>query len=1104
MKRFLLLPFLFFVTVAHAKNYYISASGSDSNNGLTIATPWQSITKVNAAVFVTGDSILFKTGDNFYGTLTPTAGGITIGAYGAGAKPVITGLTTISSWTSIGANIWEAVVPGGLSTLNMVVINGVLTPMGRWPNANTANSGYATYESSVVNVSLTDLQLTASPNWTGGEVVFRRRNYTSDRAKITNHTGNTIAFSTYAGADMIPGYGYFVENHLSTLDQNGEWYYDPVTKKIKIYFTTTPPSIQVATLTNLVKLVFSSGTGVKSNITIKDISFKGCEGVMMNILWSNNLIVDNCNFSFAGINAIEYNCVNYLTIKNSTISDINMIGIQENASTVNTNVTIQNNVIRRIGINAGMISNAYGEGCSSIGVNVGSPNLLVKENVLDSIGYNGISLKANRNNQIVRKNIITNFCSVKNEGGAIYNSGLRGDPAASNIIIDSNFISKGVGALGGTTDIYNKRASAIFMDATSYGVNILNNTIFDTWDGIGISQVQNIVIKGNTIYNTGNSQPKLNLFSTALLILDAVDGYQHVRANTITNNIFFSKYPDQLMYYQTDRYNGVGSAGVIDYNYYANPWTDFPTHRTNTTAASVINLYSLKMWQSAFPVYDVHSKGSPVSFPLNTVTTTGANKSTNETFNSNTTGWVASSSPVVHTLTWDNTSQITGTGSAKLTSSVSGTNFTSFYNVIGAVDAAKKYVLRFKTKASKLGTFNTYLQQWNGSYAIITSAQSGTIGTDIEQHEIIFSGEHSTQTNAAVFIQFSQNASDVYIDDVQFYEATVIPTNVDDYIRFEYNPTNSAKVITLDAKYIGVDSTVYNGSITLQPYSSAVLLKSGLVTSTLKVDAGTDISLIMPTNTATLKGTATEPVTNYQWTKIAGPGQYTIANPNNPSTAISNLAMGKYTFQLKVINSAGDSAMATINVVMLGILPVTLIDFTAKTGNDKITLQWKVASEINFSHYAIERSGNNQIFENIGQVNANNLFTVQDNYAFDDNFPLQGINYYRLVMIDKDGTTKYSKVISVTENNVSSFKLSKLSLSSKNNSLKIAINSNYQQIMQVVLVDVSGRILYKNPIQLQKGFNNIDKKIPALNTGVYYAKLFTGDQIISKALLSEQ
>lgn len=61
---FLLLPFLLM-----AKRYYISPDGKDSHSGLSPATAWRSIGKVNTSDFKLGDSILFKGGGVFKGNL---------------------------------------------------------------------------------------------------------------------------------------------------------------------------------------------------------------------------------------------------------------------------------------------------------------------------------------------------------------------------------------------------------------------------------------------------------------------------------------------------------------------------------------------------------------------------------------------------------------------------------------------------------------------------------------------------------------------------------------------------------------------------------------------------------------------------------------------------------------------------------------------------------------------------------------------------------------------------------------------------------------------------------------------------------------------------
>lgn len=823
-----------------ATNYYWSSTGSDANSGLTSLLPKQTIAQLNIdiATYAFGDSVLFKRGDVFYGTISTSVSGIIFSAYFSGANPIITGLTTISSWTSLGGNIWEATVPNGLSTLSMLVMNNNIIPMGRTPNADSANSGYRMFESTSGNNSITDNQLNSTINWTGAELVVRTQNFITAKTKITSHSGSTLNFATISGSAIKPNMGYFIQNDIRTLDQNGEWYYDTTggTKKIKMYYTSTPPTIQVATLANLVSMVYSGGN-IKSNITYKGISFIGSNEIMLQATFCNNLTIDSCTFSFAGLDAINNRYTPYLTIKNSTITSVNNIGIKDRNTLLTYGLVIKNNTIKKIALHSGMMSGnfvEYNETEIGSAIQLGSVNSLVQENIIDSVGYIGIRLGLT-DSSIVRKNVITNFCSVKNDGGAIYSPSrtLGVHPININVIIENNIISKSNDASNGTDRLGNVHARGIYLDAQSANIKVLNNTIFDVWDGIYISQAQSNIIKGNTVYNTGgykNGTP----ISAAFVIGNGLEGFTPTKFNTITNNIFFAKKVNQLLYYQTDRNNSVDSIGIIDSNYFANPINDYPTHLTNTTASSVISLFSLNMWKAKYPVYAANGKGSPIKIPQFTYTNVGVNKIPNESFTSNITSAVASSVGNVHTLTWDNTSQITGVGSAKISSSVnSNSNRTSVYQVIGSIDSTKKYILRFKTKGSKNGSYSTYIQQWTGAYNYITSFQTGSIGTGIEQHEVVFSGEHSTETNAAVFIMFSQDSSTVYLDDVQFFEATVTPVNVDGFVDFQYNASSSPITYSFAGfSKMGVDGTIYNNSITIPAWGSVILFANGNASNT--------------------------------------------------------------------------------------------------------------------------------------------------------------------------------------------------------------------------------------------------------------------------------
>ena len=118
MRRLLFIPLLFFSMIASATNYYVAEGGDDEATGL-VGFPWETIAKVNSFSFSPGDSCFFNRGDTFTGTLTPLTSGnsssyITFGAYGTGARPIITpnavvgGVTwTLYSGTEDVDAVWE-------------------------------------------------------------------------------------------------------------------------------------------------------------------------------------------------------------------------------------------------------------------------------------------------------------------------------------------------------------------------------------------------------------------------------------------------------------------------------------------------------------------------------------------------------------------------------------------------------------------------------------------------------------------------------------------------------------------------------------------------------------------------------------------------------------------------------------------------------------------------------------------------------------------------------------------------------------------------------------------------------------------------------------
>ena len=95
----------------------------------------------------------------------------------------------------------------------------------------------------------------------------------------------------------------------------------------------------------------------------------------------------------------------------------------------------------------------------------------------------------------------------------------------------------------------------------------------------------------------------------------------------------------------------------------------------------------------------------------------------------------------------------------------------------------------------------------------------------------------------AIELDIAQPNGAVWIDNVNLQQATITPTNPDDYIVFQYNPSKTTKTFTLTDTYLDAKGTTYTGTVTLQPYTSLVLFKQSLQNATSAVAAPQTIAL---------------------------------------------------------------------------------------------------------------------------------------------------------------------------------------------------------------------------------------------------------------------
>ena len=92
-------------------------------------------------------------------------------------------------------------------------------------------------------------------------------------------------------------------------------------------------------------------------------------------------------------------------------------------------------------------------------------------------------------------------------------------------------------------------------------------------------------------------------------------------------------------------------------------------------------------------------------------------------------------------------------------------------------------------------------------------------------------------------------------------------------------------------------------------------------------------------------------------------------------------------------------------------LPVVLVDFNAELNSNKsVDVSWTTQQEVNSSHFEIERSADGIKWETIGTVEARGNSALPSDYTFNDASPLQGVNYYRLKMVNINNAYGFTTV----------------------------------------------------------------------------------------------
>ena len=182
---------------------------------------------------------------------------------------------------------------------------------------------------------------------------------------------------------------------------------------------------------------------------------------------------------------------------------------------------------------------------------------------------------------------------------------------------------------------------------------------------------------------------------------------------------------------------------------------------------------------------------------------------------------------------------------------------------------------------------------------------------------------------------------------------------------------------------------------------------------------------------------------------------------------------------------AGAAATATpINFIWPRLLLLKLLNFTINKEIIGVSLHWQTASEINFERFEVESGSDGRTFNSIGKIKATGSANIDGNYTYLHKNPVDGINYYRLKLIESNSMATYSNIVSVDYTRKS---LVSVSPNPVHQILKINTDKT---IEQVNLINANGEVLKT----WKKVTNFSSLNIASLAAGIYIVQTISGNK----------
>lgn len=206
---------------------------------------------------------------------------------------------------------------------------------------------------------------------------------------------------------------------------------------------------------------------------------------------------------------------------------------------------------------------------------------------------------------------------------------------------------------------------------------------------------------------------------------------------------------------------------------------------------------------------------------------------------------------------------------------------------------------------------------------------------------------------------------------------------------------------------------------------------------------------------------------------------------NNTGLLTVHDRKGNNNGRLNNFNLTNGNTTSNFVVQTHAVLPLRLLNFTAKLQNSNVLLEWSTSDEKNTKEFIVQHSVNNNDWQNVGTVatTGNDLPGI-NHYKFIHNHAANGVNYYRLLQKDIDDASVYSMIRMVK---LSPQQRSFSILNNPVNNGTVSLQMNRET--SVSLFSQQGQLLFSRKF----GVGNFKIDMTQYSSGIYLLR--TDDQV---------